>query len=482
MSFCQFSTESIKENFVKLENSFIKEFMPNAPENCVKVYLFGLYLCNNTNSLDNDIANFSRAISLSEEDIVSSFLYWQELGLVTVLNTNPIEVRYLPVKNGSLHLKKYNVDKYKSFNIKAQEILNGRVLTPSEFNEYYYTIESLKIEPDALLMIMQYCANLKGKNISQAYILTIAKNWAYEGILTCEQIEERLKEQQCADSAVKDVLKAMGSKRKPTIDEYEMFISWTNTLGFTLDTIMFLAKKCKGATTGINKLNALINKFYELSKFSIKEIEDYLQQEQTLFETAKQVCRNLGIRYDNLEIVVETYINSWVGFGYSEDTLIKIARFCFISNIRSLEGMNTKVNQFYKLGLVSFESIENQINSTIKNDENIKEILNELGIIRLVNKLDRNMYSTWLNDWNISNELLQYAIEESKNKFNPMQNVNKMLAYFHTNNITNLEKAKTIQFENNTNKKPANKKSFESREYTKEDISSLFDSLQEVDV
>ena len=175
MTFCKFSTEYTSNSFVQIENSFLSEFMPNAPENCVKVYLFGLYKCNNPLALDNNIESFSQILNLSQEDIVSCFLYWQELGLVQLLGTTPLEVRYLPVKHGSVKLKKFNKDKYKAFNMKAQELI-ARMITPLEYQEYYYLIESMHIEPDALLMIIDYCVKQKGDTVGYSYILTVAKN------------------------------------------------------------------------------------------------------------------------------------------------------------------------------------------------------------------------------------------------------------------------------------------------------------------
>ena len=108
MAFCEFSSEVVSKNFITLDNLFVSDFMPNANDNCVKVYLYGLYLC--STSRDNNIESFSKVLNLSVEDIVSIYYYWQEEGLVQVLNIDPIQVRYLPIKNAVSKIKKYNVD------------------------------------------------------------------------------------------------------------------------------------------------------------------------------------------------------------------------------------------------------------------------------------------------------------------------------------------------------------------------------------
>ena len=115
MSICSYSTEYIDQDFVKVDHRFIQEFVPIVPDSMLKVYLYGLYACNKDITIDE----MCQAHNLSQDDLESAFLYWKEMGVVTVLSSNPLDVRYLPTKYASNHLKKYNKDKYADFNIKV---------------------------------------------------------------------------------------------------------------------------------------------------------------------------------------------------------------------------------------------------------------------------------------------------------------------------------------------------------------------------
>ena len=99
MAFCKFSSEFVISNQTAVDNFFINEFLPSAPDNCVKVYLYGLYKCTNPNSFDNSIEAFANTLNMSTQDIEDAFLYWQEQGLVQVLFTVPLQIRYMPLKN-----------------------------------------------------------------------------------------------------------------------------------------------------------------------------------------------------------------------------------------------------------------------------------------------------------------------------------------------------------------------------------------------
>ena len=242
MGLCSFSSELIINNKLELDNIFVNEFLPYAPEGTVKVYIYGLYMCSHSNAHDNTLESFAKVLSMSEQDILDSFLYWQEQGLVQVLSTYPVSVKYMPLKNFINNSKKFNKDKYSTFNAQAQEIITGRMITPNEYTEYYTVIESFHIEPEALLMIMSYCVGLKGTNVGHAYITTVAKNWAQENITTTDKVEERLKEFELIGSDVADIFKALGSKRKPTHEDNELFTKWTKNLGFDKGAIIYVAK------------------------------------------------------------------------------------------------------------------------------------------------------------------------------------------------------------------------------------------------
>ena len=135
MTFCKFSPSYVASNKTVIDNAFINDFLPKAPDLCVKAYLMGLSKCNNADSADNTLAFFAETLKICEEDVVSLFKYWEDQGLVQVLSTNPIEVRYLPITSASGSVKKFKVDKYTDFNIQVQELCGGRMVMPNEFAE-----------------------------------------------------------------------------------------------------------------------------------------------------------------------------------------------------------------------------------------------------------------------------------------------------------------------------------------------------------
>ena len=91
MAFCKFSPSYQTKNQTLIDNVFITDFLPKAPDMCVKAYLLGLMKCDNADDNENSLESFAKILNICEEDVVSIFKYWEDLGLVQVLSTNPIE-------------------------------------------------------------------------------------------------------------------------------------------------------------------------------------------------------------------------------------------------------------------------------------------------------------------------------------------------------------------------------------------------------
>lgn len=480
MGYCSYSSQLIIENKTAVDNLFINEFLPYAPSDCVKVYLYGLYVCGDSNSTHNTIEQFSRALNMSMEDIESSFLFWQDQGLVKILETIPKEIVYLPVKNALAKPLKLKEDKYLTFNTQIQEIIKGRMISPNEYFEYYATMESLHIEQEAMLMIAKYCVDFKGQNVNYPYILAVAKSWANDGYKTAKSINDKLMEYQNQDENMSILMQNLKINHTPTIEERDLFDKW-QAMGFDLSCINFVAKMMKKAKKN-NVFDILDNKFlkyYEMHLFSTSEIDAYEIDKTNMLNLAKDVCKNIGVYYENLEPVVENYIANWKNMGYDDETIICISNYCFKSSIRTLEYMDVQLKKFFKLGITSVSALNEYMNEVLDNEEKIKEILKKLSLSRNVNSFDRECFKIWTQNWNMSDELISYACELAHGKGQPIQYVNRILSLWHEATITTIEQAKEFKA---PTKETKSKFNYSNRKYTKEELNSLFTNLDEIDL
>lgn len=483
MAFCKYSTEFIASSKTEIDNIFINDYLPFAQPQFVVVYIYGLYICGST-SFDNSIENFAKTLNMSEEDVVGAFEYWEEQGLVQVLRTNPIQITYIPLKNVLTANKLYKPEKYELFNQQANDIFMGkRSISKHEYQEYYDFLERYRMEQEALLMIMKYCVETKKSAVGYNYILTVAKNWASEGITTALQVEERLQAFENKSPELSEIFNLMGIKRAPYVEERALLNKWLNDYGFNLDVILHVAKSFKKKSHfSFEKLDNALTKYYEMRLLSIMEIDSFEKEKKDLYSLAIEINKTIGVYYENLEGVVENYILKWINMGFEKNLLLEIANYCFKNSIRTLEGMDIAVNKFYKLGILSLDAFNQYMGDIIADDNKIKEILLNLGINRSVTSYDRNNYKIWTNDWKIGQELIDYAVSLAKGKDSPLKYLSRILADWRDKGIKNVDEAKNttpLSIAENSQKPKSN---FSGRSYSKDELNALFQSIDEIDV
>ena len=76
MPLCSYQQAPDRNDRTVVENIFLREFMPAAPEGAVKAYLYGLMQCQQGTGAGS-LSAFARAVALSETEVQDAFAYWQ---------------------------------------------------------------------------------------------------------------------------------------------------------------------------------------------------------------------------------------------------------------------------------------------------------------------------------------------------------------------------------------------------------------------
>lgn len=479
MAFCKYSSSLINNGYISIDARFLNDYLPIAPENCIKVYLFGLLKCENSAGHDNTIENFENVLGISKQEVLDCFFYWQDQNLVKVLDVDPIEVRYLPVKNASV-TRKFDTRKYKDFVDEINTIITGRTIQPNEFMKYIDFFESYNIQWCDFNMIVKYCVEKKGPDINSNYILTVAQVWADEGVKTAEKIEEKIESMTLLTSDVSEVAKALKYRGNLSIEHQQLYSKWTKSYGFNKQTIIDVATRLSKSKSNVfEKLDKALLKYYELKLFSFNEIQDYEDKKSDLITLAIEINKALGVYYDVVDNEIDTYILPWMSRGFDDKSLVFIADFCFKNSQKTLEDMDLTIQKFGKLGLTTVQSINNYMGQLLAVDNRIKDILAKLSLDRRVTNFDRSYYKTWTIAYKFDDKIIDYAVDLGKSK-SSMNYINGILSSWYDAGLDTLEKIKQ-----NGNKAPIDTKSFATKSfgsdnYTSEQVSALFDNLDEI--
>ncbi|MBQ7349256.1 MAG: DnaD domain protein [Clostridia bacterium] len=457
---CFYSKEFSVKAFTDVENAFIQEFMPISDGDAVKVYLYGLFLCKNT-QYDQSLSDIAKTLSLSEQDVITYFKYWEEFGIVSVISTDPLSVQYLPVKNsGNNKPRKYKVEKYSEFTKGLQPLFASRMISTSEYTEYFNIMETYGIKPEAMLMIIKYCVDKKGGDIGQKYISKVTKDFGNRGIVTVEKVEKELSSYLYKTAELERILKALSLKRSPDIEDLNLYKKWTSDLNFESDNIIFAASKIKKG--GMEKLDAFLMELYSTKSFSKQEISEYINRKQSVYDLAIKINKALSIYVDVLDTVIDTYTNKWISYGFTDETLLYVASHCFKTGKNTLQDMNELIENLRNRGFIDLTSVSDHFESLRKTDEFISGLLSVAGVSRRPTPWDRENVSMWMS-WNFSQEMIMEAARLSAGKSSPIAYMNGILSNWKNNGVFTLSGIEKSAETTNVSSQEAYNREYERR-------------------
>ncbi|MBQ5927469.1 MAG: DnaD domain protein, partial [Clostridia bacterium] len=245
MSFCSFSKEFNENACTEVENRFISKYLPVADGFAVKVYLYGLYLCGKGE--DFSVSSMAEVLKTDEEKILEAFLFWEDYDLVQILSKNPLAVQYLSARSSVGKPKKVKYEQYGDFNKELQRKMQtaGKFLTYNDSVKFMQFLEENEIQPQALLLIAEYCINKQGESVSPSYVFNKAKKFIRNGLTTYEQVEKELSGYHANEKDVSALLSALSIFRKPDETDYALYKRWTETFGIEKSAVFSAAKYLK---------------------------------------------------------------------------------------------------------------------------------------------------------------------------------------------------------------------------------------------
>lgn len=205
-----------------VDNRFISELVPDAPENAVRVYLYGLMLAGGAVSSPVSISD---ALKLSDAQVAEAFRYWEKCGIVRIIDGSLLSIEYLnlsaslpdkrPVDNENAH--------YSKLVQRLQAVLGTRNMSGAELQKIYDWVEIFGFEDDAALLIVQHCIEKKGARVHINYMDSVAKRLVSEGRTTADSVAESFSMENDLASGAAAILKRWRNSRLPTEDELELY-------------------------------------------------------------------------------------------------------------------------------------------------------------------------------------------------------------------------------------------------------------------
>ena len=277
-----------------VSNLFIDEYMKDANDAQLKVYLYLLRMMNAHQA--TSVSDIADKFNHTEKDIVRALKYWEKHALLDLdfdqdkslvgihmrsleelsasdgrfPGRTPVVSSFVPLPAAQTpapaadRLPKpqpeqarftkpvYTVDQLREFKNRENtaqllfiaETYIGKPLSPAEMKTILFFTDELHFSDDLIDYLLQYCVDRGKKDFK--YIEKVAVSWAEQGITTPEQA------QSCGSQYSKDVydiVKALGSSNTPTQAEVGYITRWTTDFCFSKDIIL---EACRRTVLAVN--------------------------------------------------------------------------------------------------------------------------------------------------------------------------------------------------------------------------------------
>ncbi len=275
-----------------VSNLFIDEYMKDANDAQLKIYLYLLRMMNA--HLATSVSDIADKFNHTEKDVIRALKYWEKNHLLDLdydedKNLIGIHIRDLNADNNAKERHSsatvssfvpmpalptrttvfksepdnsgegvspfakpvYSADQLREFKERQDtaqllfiaESYIGKPLTPSEMKSILYFTDVLHFSDDLIDYLLQYCVD-KGKKDFK-YIEKVAVNWAEEGITTPKQAQEKAF---LYDKNIYSIMRELGKNNTPTPKEAEYINRWIKEFGFENDIIFEACERTVMAT------------------------------------------------------------------------------------------------------------------------------------------------------------------------------------------------------------------------------------------
>ncbi len=284
-----------------VSNLFIDEYMGDANDAQLKVYLYLLRMMNA--HLATSVSDIADKFNHTEKDVLRALKYWERQQLLSLdydgdknlvgihihdLNAEDrtgsgsvpqMPASFVPMpameaaatedsrggavpeglaeepdkpQTASLYEKpSYTPDQLREFKSRQEttqllfiaESYIGKPLTPSEIKTILYFTDVLHFSDDLIDYLLQYCVDRGKKDFK--YIEKVAVNWAQEGISTPKQAQKQATRY---DRNIYTIMNGLGKSNSPTAKEMEFITRWLKDYGFSMDIIIEACERTVLAT------------------------------------------------------------------------------------------------------------------------------------------------------------------------------------------------------------------------------------------
>ena len=357
MPLMSFSKGAAMFDVTPIENMFLLEYLPSAPEGYLRVYLYARMLCLHP-ELGDSLSDIAKALNIDEDAAFTAMSYWEQQGLVERLSDNPPAYEIKPLYGGAAQTNVLDRDYYlyRDFNAELQSVFGADAkLEARHYRQANDWLNVMGMEQDAVIRVLEYeLRQPGGKKPDSVYKRANRRviDLADRGIHSAVEVERMLRFDDRVNELARNVLKRLAIRRDPSEDELECVRRWTAEWNCSdEDVIAACSETTKSRAPSIAYLDAILRKRFDAANVH--------------FEAVKALLRELGTGGIPTPDQMKRY-GAWIGDGFEPAAVLQAAVLCARRRKGSFENLEKLLNRWKELGIYTCAKAEGYLNEAAR--------------------------------------------------------------------------------------------------------------------
>lgn len=271
-----------------IDNAFIIDYMPTAPEGAVKAYIYGLMAASRA-----DAPDIADALGMKDAELCDAFAYWQRLGLVRIASAEPLIVEFLKAESIA---PAERTRRYASLIERLSKAIPGRVFTGSELSAICDWIEVFGFDEETAVLAVSDCARRRGSKVKLWQMNAEAKAWADANVSTVQSALEYIAKRDERIAGAQKILSRWKLRRAATEDELALYAKWTEEWGMSDEVIsLALGELTSAAQPSFKYLDTVLATFRSNGAITPESIAALMHERDASRELARMMLNRAGI-------------------------------------------------------------------------------------------------------------------------------------------------------------------------------------------
>lgn len=424
-----------------VQNQFILEYMPTAPGDYVKVYLYGLMRCCHP-SEEMTLAQMSHDLNLSEEDIRAAYRHWERRGLVRRVSDEPPVYQYVSVYQQFLMRDAAPRDTaYEDFAESLYALFGeDRQLHGRETTMAYEWVEDMGLPQEVVLMLVNYMITNHGKHFSFATAQKKAVELAKEKVSTIEEAEEILGREKKIEEGLKRLLRRFGRPRPASADERSMYTKWVKEWGYTPEAIEAACVETLNGEPTMKYLDGILKGMRERAGEALTtqgQVERLRKSEQDRFAPLKALLRVMNIQGVSVN---EGTLASYEQMRelYPDEIILLAGQACAKAGGK-LDDVMTTLRAWKRMGLQNAAQVRESLKQVEQQNAFLGALYELWGRPHRPSAGDRALVNRWERELGFGEETILFCAAFARDADKPMPYLDKLLTAYHAQGLTTPE-------------------------------------------